>query len=525
MSQRSERLTRRDRLDRLRIQTPCSASWDQMQGDDRERFCGRCDKSVLDFSRLTPSEIDARLQASRVFLCGRLTRSPDGALLTLHSRIPDSVEPCGRRASPAAAVLVTALLSVGALKGQTARSDVEATTDGLAERSPERSTEDPADSLAASADDEKLAAESMMPEAESVTMGEIVAVAEPLRRVFVDASVVVFATAGETRVLSGQQDWGEVETELHVEEILKGRVRRARVLFRHYENLPQEGVEAEFRPAPGSEVLAFLNPRDAEGAERRGRTFESADPMFGVRVMTPAERVVYRARIEDLARITAVGVPQPEEVAEWLVASAEELETRGEVTGELGSALAELDASAQRLGRGAEERSADLRSSLERFRAEGGWLERELSGAMVAATLTDRQKARLTDALVSTRRLDDADLSLADLVRRWAPQAVSGWLDREARVLLARVDLAEDPASNVWLLQRVATAFDRPALRALADAAEQEVAAIYSRLAEEFAELDSAELPESYESRARPELEELSERVLHEFAAQLDRAE
>src|SRR6478735_837615 len=68
-------------LDDVRVASPCRASWSQMKGDDRVRFCGHCKKNVYDFSRLTEVEIRSLL-ARDGRLCARLWRRSDGKLLT-----------------------------------------------------------------------------------------------------------------------------------------------------------------------------------------------------------------------------------------------------------------------------------------------------------------------------------------------------------------------------------------------------------------------------------------------------------
>ena len=35
-----------DLLDRIQVNVPCQASWDDMRGDDRVRFCGACKLNV-----------------------------------------------------------------------------------------------------------------------------------------------------------------------------------------------------------------------------------------------------------------------------------------------------------------------------------------------------------------------------------------------------------------------------------------------------------------------------------------------
>src|SRR5947199_8592334 len=72
---------RDDDLGRLRVDTPCSTSWETMAGDGARRFCAECQREVYDFAQMTPRAIRARLAAHGGQLCARLTRR-DGALVT-----------------------------------------------------------------------------------------------------------------------------------------------------------------------------------------------------------------------------------------------------------------------------------------------------------------------------------------------------------------------------------------------------------------------------------------------------------
>lgn len=103
--------TRIEKLNRLRIASPCSESWDGMAGGAERRHCATCDREVFDFARMTPRQIEARIEASGGRLCARLTRGADG-LVTLPSPEPPPFW-FERRASPVASALVTALLGFG----------------------------------------------------------------------------------------------------------------------------------------------------------------------------------------------------------------------------------------------------------------------------------------------------------------------------------------------------------------------------------------------------------------------------
>ena len=69
-------------LDRVRIAAPCSAPWDDMDGDDRVRFCKQCRLNVYDLAALTRSEAEALIIEKEGRLCGRIHRRADGTTLT-----------------------------------------------------------------------------------------------------------------------------------------------------------------------------------------------------------------------------------------------------------------------------------------------------------------------------------------------------------------------------------------------------------------------------------------------------------
>jgi hypothetical protein len=70
-------------LDELKVASPCSASWADMLGDDRVRFCLACEKNVYDLSAMRRDEAEALL-ASRADgeLCVRYYQRADGTILT-----------------------------------------------------------------------------------------------------------------------------------------------------------------------------------------------------------------------------------------------------------------------------------------------------------------------------------------------------------------------------------------------------------------------------------------------------------
>jgi hypothetical protein len=97
-------------LRNIRIATPCKAPWEEMEGDDRVRFCGRCAKNVYNISAMSEAEATALVRDHEGKLCTRLYRRRDGAVLT--SDCPVGVR---RRRITKLAVAAVALGGAGAL--------------------------------------------------------------------------------------------------------------------------------------------------------------------------------------------------------------------------------------------------------------------------------------------------------------------------------------------------------------------------------------------------------------------------
>jgi hypothetical protein len=70
-------------LDQVRVATPCNASWDEMLGDERVRFCMSCEKNVYNLSAMARDDAERLLQ-ERVGkdLCVRFYQRADGTVLT-----------------------------------------------------------------------------------------------------------------------------------------------------------------------------------------------------------------------------------------------------------------------------------------------------------------------------------------------------------------------------------------------------------------------------------------------------------
>lgn len=71
-------------MKRAQIAEPCQAKWEEMQGNDKMRFCGDCRLHVLNAAAMTDEEVVAAITRAQrgERVCMRLYKRADGTLLT-----------------------------------------------------------------------------------------------------------------------------------------------------------------------------------------------------------------------------------------------------------------------------------------------------------------------------------------------------------------------------------------------------------------------------------------------------------
>jgi hypothetical protein len=108
-------------LDTVHVAAPCTAKWDEMQGDDRVRHCSHCSKNVYNLSALPSAEAAALLREREGSMCIRFYRRADGTTIT--SDCPVGVRRRRRRRAAAGAVAAGAFAAsaFSALFGGTAQ--------------------------------------------------------------------------------------------------------------------------------------------------------------------------------------------------------------------------------------------------------------------------------------------------------------------------------------------------------------------------------------------------------------------
>jgi hypothetical protein len=102
-----------DFIDRLKIASPCPASWEQMLGDDRARHCELCNLQVYNIARMTRAEAAQLVSSSEGRICARLYRRSDGTLITRDC--PVGLRAIRLRVAKATGAVLAAIVSLSSL--------------------------------------------------------------------------------------------------------------------------------------------------------------------------------------------------------------------------------------------------------------------------------------------------------------------------------------------------------------------------------------------------------------------------
>lgn len=76
---------------KLTVASPCSKTWESLDGGDKTRFCSLCEKNVYNLSAMTEEEARCLIEEKEGKLCARFFLKKDGTILTADC-------PVGRRA-------------------------------------------------------------------------------------------------------------------------------------------------------------------------------------------------------------------------------------------------------------------------------------------------------------------------------------------------------------------------------------------------------------------------------------------
>lgn len=109
-------------LGQVKIASPCSASWEEMKGDERVRFCDHCQLNVYNLSGMDRREATRLVTGQEERLCVRFYQRFDGTVLT--ADCPVGLRAARKRLARSITCTAVILLSVRAYFVGEARSDV-----------------------------------------------------------------------------------------------------------------------------------------------------------------------------------------------------------------------------------------------------------------------------------------------------------------------------------------------------------------------------------------------------------------
>src|SRR4051794_38589712 len=95
----------------LRVSSPCPMSWNDLAGNDRIRYCGKCKLNVYNLADMKSEEVEAIVRKTEGRLCGRLYLRGDRTA-SLRACPSSAKRVLLRRTVTAASVLVLAVFGI-----------------------------------------------------------------------------------------------------------------------------------------------------------------------------------------------------------------------------------------------------------------------------------------------------------------------------------------------------------------------------------------------------------------------------
>jgi len=391
------------KLDQLQVVSPCSTDWDRMSGDEKKRFCSGCNKFVYDFSQMTRRQVEAIVSINRGRMCARITRRPDGSLLTMET--PPAHPVIARRASPVVNATLAAILVLNApanalnVDVSAAQLIVRSDADSDGARAPYSGGEamvggtvfDLKGAVIPSAVVKLISDAGAELETKTSSEGEFTFARVPYGAYImlieaqgfythVNSNVIVdtpydtrFEVSMKTKqeiVIKGAMGGGHPQSlfDLYRQSDLVAIARVGRSTVAETEDGAKQSktalhITSQFKGEnsrqvislyhwvddsyqtpfkQGDRLLVLLQRRESEGGERLDG-YEGTGWGDGVKKFDDGVLDIYRQRIEELQAIVRRGNPDPAELVEWLVRCVEDPVTRQEGVRKLSDSLSMLE--------------------------------------------------------------------------------------------------------------------------------------------------------------------------------------
>lgn len=324
---------------------------------------------------------------------------------------------------------------------------------------------------------------------------------QPLRQLFTEADLVIVARIGQTNIVGEQQDEWQNETtlaltQLHVKRVIKGApesdvINISRRIWS--KQLAAEiNTESDAYP-PDKIVLAFLQAGSDVSDDASGVTnvFHINMENYGLKILDDKALTIYLQRLDELAQMYATGEPDTTQLQAWIVRCIEQSATRWEGAIELLpdygfydiSYIIANDANPETTGNDVRAQvavsddvkpvnEADADAVDNEYAKE--YAKKEAARELLVSSLTDEQKARITDALFSARDIGEGELLLMPFAHRWRDS-------RLTRFIIERLRENENPAEETrYIVTSLMTVLARTlGNQAAFNAAEKYQEAIY----------------------------------------------
>jgi hypothetical protein len=483
------------KIDKLGINSPCTADWNKMKGNDRIRYCEECKRYVHDFSRLPRRQVQDLIAASPGRICARLTYNEDDSVIFLDSRTLSRSE--SQKASPLATAIVTAMITISTgialpvfasppvtssiVQGELRKDSKDKKTEGQTASiagTVQELTGDPIPGAIIMIVNEKTG-EAQTGTSNSKGGFRFSNLQSGRYTTQIEASGFQPFTNQKLYVYDGQEQTLDIKLapriallgvavlpalslrelydQSHVIVIAQaGKSKKVKTdeygsLFKTEYHI-KESLKGEFGPTfqleheidkgskplkQGTNVILFLKnpmPRSDKSDKSDRRGYELVDD--GFKQLTEAEIAVYAARILELKGIMQADEPDQKAIVEWLVRCIEDPATRRDGVTELQSSFEDIASAEDDEEEADEDEARDDTGDSKDTDADlqsGELSPNEQNGEIpLASLLTPDQKKRLSSVLFNGD-MDRSSILLISMVRRWDSKLLVPFLIEQLR--------------------------------------------------------------------------------------------
>jgi hypothetical protein len=479
------------KLETLQIPNPCSVGWQNMEGDDKTRFCRACNKPVFNLSAMTRQQAEALLAALRGNLCASLTRNENGMVVTTEA-LPKSLprlHQISKRASSVAGAVISAMMAVSPVMAAPAQRTGEPSAAIVLEhgQSPSQAKSegattklsgtvlDPLDAVIVGAKVRLIKADSGEVIGDTISSEDgtyqFEVAQEGTYNLQVEMPGFARSVVENVKVQQGQQN--QVRLIMQVGGTVEGgaiavsELQPLRILYSksdlivvatagqstkiETDDYPAElvktalHVSSTLKGKAKSVVYVYhyvyqddlrefasgnkllLFLNKSEEDGRKKGGYEVQDANYGIKKLPDADLKIYVQRIEELAKMLRSNKPDPQDLLAWMIRCVENQATRFEGAYELANGVRRI------VDRGEEATVEEVAVPIVQVEASKSSDHPSDDYQELALLLTAAQKTHLLNLLFETAELKANDEQLISLARLWKDERLTPFLQTQLR--------------------------------------------------------------------------------------------